>query len=423
MKTGILLLHGLTGVPSEMRPVEKYLQRLGFDTETPVLAGHGGTHDELLAVTGKDWIDSADEAFQRLSARVDQVLLCGLSMGASISAILSTRYKSKVRGLIMLSPTMEYDTPNDANKPLHKRWHMTKPLRRAMVQLCLAIPIVGRTFYWVETPPYGLRDERLQRQITKAIEAAKRGEDTKFGLFRTYFGSLSQMSVVTNEFRRLAGQVSCPSLVVSSMEDTIASMSNATEVYAGLGTNQKSLVMLSGCDHVLTLDLKRNYVCRLIGEFLLALGLWNGDNRTNTDSSGLTIEIHNCINPLSTSEWNTLVPGQKPITELVSVLQERNFHESHCHTLVLRHDNEPILMLPLALDKVKQVALIGIEQQNWGQMVSAKPTDLFMDGWAQVTRVATELRTSYGAGQIQYATKPEVTTNTPGVRELVASSK
>src|SRR5215471_19930645 len=37
---GVLLIHGLTGMPSEMRPVEKYFVSRGFEVEVPLLAGH-----------------------------------------------------------------------------------------------------------------------------------------------------------------------------------------------------------------------------------------------------------------------------------------------------------------------------------------------------------------------------------------------
>src|SRR5262245_31197846 len=110
-KIGVLLLHGLTGVPSELRPVEKYLRGLGFDLEIPLLAGHGGTHHELMAVSWKDWIQSARDALDKLLERCDQAVIIGLSLGSTIGAILAID-NPKVIGLAMMSPTLDYDGSN-----------------------------------------------------------------------------------------------------------------------------------------------------------------------------------------------------------------------------------------------------------------------------------------------------------------------
>src|SRR5438105_1727687 len=89
VKTGVLLLHGLTGTPAEMRPVAKHLKSIGCEVETPCLPGHGGGYRELLDTGWKDWIAGADEALGRLSQRCDRVVVGGLSMGALISALLA----------------------------------------------------------------------------------------------------------------------------------------------------------------------------------------------------------------------------------------------------------------------------------------------------------------------------------------------
>src|SRR5271168_1720672 len=88
-KVGVLLLHGLTGMPDEMRPVMRHLTRLGCRVEVPVLPGHGGTHHELLAATWQDWYNCAREAVRDMKKNCDQVFVCGLSMGAIIAALVS----------------------------------------------------------------------------------------------------------------------------------------------------------------------------------------------------------------------------------------------------------------------------------------------------------------------------------------------
>ena len=49
-----LLLHGLTGAPSEVRPVGEALARAGFRAVGPLLPGHGTTPQDLEVVTRAD---------------------------------------------------------------------------------------------------------------------------------------------------------------------------------------------------------------------------------------------------------------------------------------------------------------------------------------------------------------------------------
>lgn len=251
---GVLLLHGLTGMPSEMRPVVKHLQRLGYRVEAPLLPGHGGSHVELLETGWKDWLRGANESLDRLARECDKIVVGGLSMGSSVALMLAAQ-DPRVSGLVMMSTTLRYDAPG------HSRAYLLLPL----IDL---FPFLGNWFYWTEKPPYGLMDQRLQRMITKAVEAAERGDNTEFGLFRTYSGSLRQMTHLVKQVRRNAGKVTCPALILHSLDDTLTTVGNATDMYKILGSTDKNVILLSGCDHVLTLDLRKNEVAKYIAEFV-----------------------------------------------------------------------------------------------------------------------------------------------------------
>lgn len=253
--TGVLLLHGLTGTPAEMRPVARTLVRLGCTVETPLLPGHGGTHGELLATGWLDWLGGARRAANELAQRCDTLVVAGLSMGALLATLLAAD-DPRISGIALLSPTLRFDGSSIS----WTRW---------LLPLAQVLPFAGRTFYWSERPPYGLRDERLQRLVTRAIKAAHRGETTQYGLFRTYVGSILELNRMIREVRRRAGAVRCPALVLQSLEDTITSARNATEIYERIGSTHKRLHWLTGCDHVLTLDLQKHEVARTVSEFAL----------------------------------------------------------------------------------------------------------------------------------------------------------
>jgi carboxylesterase len=238
-----------------MRPLERALTRLGCTVEAPLLPGHGATHRELLATGWSDWLGGARLATDRLAARCDTLVVAGLSMGALLATLLAADDPS-IGGIALLSPTLRYDGSSI-------------PWTRWLLPLARALPFAGQTLYWSERPPYGLRDERLQRLVTRAIDAAVRGESTEYGLFRTYVGSIWELSRMAREVRRRAAAVRCPALILQSVEDTITSVRNATEICDRLGSADKSIHWLRGCDHVITLDLERQEVARAVSAFTM----------------------------------------------------------------------------------------------------------------------------------------------------------
>lgn len=257
-KVGVLLLHGLTGMPNEMRPIAKALESIGCEVEIPMLPGHGAGHKELLATGWKDWVAGANECLDALSQRCDHVFLGGLSMGSLVAVPLALK-SPKVRGIIAMSPTIRYDSQNSSN-----------PFQ-VLLPLIDFLPFLGHIFYWTENPPYGLKDERLQRMITKELEAARSGEKTGFGQFRTYSGSLRQLQHGVAHVKKIAPHIKCPVLILHSMEDTLTTVENPKTFHSWLGCEDKQIIFLEGCDHVLPLDLKKEevayhcaaFVCRV----------------------------------------------------------------------------------------------------------------------------------------------------------------
>lgn len=254
-KIGVLLLHGLTGMPSEMKPIEKALKKKGYQVEVPLLRGHGATHHELLRTSWQDWLAGVEESLEQLAFQCDKVFIGGLSMSALLSVVLAARHPKIVSGIFAMSPTMDV-YPKDA------------PLARHLMPIAYAIPPLGKYFYWTEKPPYGLKDERLQKMITRSIEAAKRGESDKFGLFRTYVESLRQVYLLRKEIQRIGQQVQCPAMVIHSLEDTIMPVENAIRLYSQIGSNDKQLKLISGCDHVMTVDLRKDDVAEFFHQFI-----------------------------------------------------------------------------------------------------------------------------------------------------------
>jgi esterase/lipase len=55
---------------------------------------------------------------------------------------------------------------------------------------------------------------------------------------------------------------------MQSLEDTITTKWNAQELHSWLGSADKQIIYLEGCDHVLPMDLKKEEVAYRYAEFV-----------------------------------------------------------------------------------------------------------------------------------------------------------
>lgn len=106
-RVGVLILHGFTGSPWEMRPLAEALVGEGLTIAMPVLAGHASTVQDLDQTAWRDWLASAREALEWLDARCDRVHLVGLSMGALLAVLLAhQRPVARTGAVVLLAPAL-----------------------------------------------------------------------------------------------------------------------------------------------------------------------------------------------------------------------------------------------------------------------------------------------------------------------------
>jgi carboxylesterase len=106
---GALVLHGFTGSPRTVRPWAQYLAAAGLTVRAPLLAGHGGSWQQLSKTGWTDWYASAEQAFEEISARCEQVFVAGISMGGCLALRLAETKGDQVSGLVVVNPSLAGD--------------------------------------------------------------------------------------------------------------------------------------------------------------------------------------------------------------------------------------------------------------------------------------------------------------------------
>jgi carboxylesterase len=104
---GVLLIHGFTGTPFEMRVAGEALAARGLVAVGPLLAGHGAGWAELGATGWRDWLASADRAFvdlrDELAPRGGRVAVVGLSLGGLLTLELARQRRDEIAAIAVLS--------------------------------------------------------------------------------------------------------------------------------------------------------------------------------------------------------------------------------------------------------------------------------------------------------------------------------
>ena len=251
-RDGVLLIHGLTGTPSEMRFVGRRLHDAGYSVLGVRLAGHCGSEDDLIASTRHHWWDSVLDAHRRLSGVCDRVFAGGLSMGALLALKLAIERPDDIAGLALYGSTLRYDG-----------W--TIPF---WARLSFLLPYVlklgwGRKRRFMEQHPYGIKDQRVRDRI---VGCMLNGDSAAAGLAGNPWPSLAEFSALSREVRRRLPQVRTPTLLIHAADDDVASISNSFEIARRIH-GPIELMVLYDSHHMITVDGERRQVSAKTAEF------------------------------------------------------------------------------------------------------------------------------------------------------------
>jgi carboxylesterase len=251
--TAVLLIHGLTGTPTEMRWLGKQLAAAGYSVYGVQLAGHCGTERDLVATHWTDWQASVFRALDNIRQRHRQVFVGGLSGGALLALRAAAERPLQVAGLMLFSTTLVSDG-----------WSM--PRSRALLRPWLALGL-WRFWRFAEQFPYGVKDERTRERVAAALHA---GDSAEAGNPSTPGAIVRQLHFLSKAVRRDLRKIACPTLVVHAEEDDVSSRRNADYVASRLRGDVRK-VILRDSYHLILLDRERNRVARESLSFLTDL--------------------------------------------------------------------------------------------------------------------------------------------------------
>ncbi len=255
-KGTVILIHGLTGTPNEMKFLATHLRRNGYSVLCPRLAWHGEPLYILKRLKWQQLYQSVKEALLKIPA--DQTIFAGgLSMGALLALLLAEEFPDRISGVTCFSPTLFYDGWN------------TPWTRHLLLPLAYYTPF--RYFaYHKEEPPYGIKNERVRQKVHQYYQKATLSDSSK----ATEYGYPYIPGTLFYELRKvikfLEKKLSCiqtPVQLVQAYEDDMTSIKNSQFIYGHIGSRQKEIVYLYNSYHVITADQERDEAAQKMFEF------------------------------------------------------------------------------------------------------------------------------------------------------------
>ena len=232
--TAVLLLHGFTGSPWELRLLGDALAARGFHAHAPLLPGHGTRPESMLWVTWRDWEDAAVKAFHSLF-RFKRLVVVGLSMGGLLSLILSGRYPERVSGLVLMAPVVKL-----------------RQLDGRVLRLLRDLPFEGLKQRWLSKSGSDIEDpeQRLAAPLLPRYPAGR-----LFDLFTLQ--DLAQAAVP---------RVDAKALIVAAVNDHVVALEGVEQLHRALPRSR--LLMLQRGFHILPRDRDRALLFTEIAEFI-----------------------------------------------------------------------------------------------------------------------------------------------------------
>jgi len=225
---GVLLIHGFTGSPAEVRLLGDFLHNEGYTVLAPRLSGHGTTVEDMSNTKWPHWYSSVEDAYHILRAMCNNIAVIGLSMGGLLALKLAAEYQ--VERIVSLSTPIFIVDKRLEMLPVYRIFRDFVPKRRKI--------------YADIDPKYSV------------------------GYAATPLSSLSSLLHLIQQVDTLLPTIHAPLLIVQSPHDHTVQPRSAQYIYDKIASDEKTLLWLDKSGHIVTIDIEREKVFSEISEFL-----------------------------------------------------------------------------------------------------------------------------------------------------------
>jgi len=231
---GILLIHGWTSAPYEVRRLGKFLNSQGYTVYGPLLSGHGTESKALENTRWTDWVDDVERGYFELKKEYKDVYVAGTSIGAALTMILAKK-NPDIAGIILMATPYKMRT----------EW-----LMNVFAYLCL---LFGKKYHKKFYPPsFG-----YSGMVTRLVS------------YQTFpIKSVLDAIAITREARKNLHFIAQPCLIMQSTHDHIVTADSLECIYEKISSKVKIKKYIKKAYHTFVADINNEHVFCDILNFL-----------------------------------------------------------------------------------------------------------------------------------------------------------
>ncbi len=215
----ILMIHGFTGIPHEMRYLaEKLYESTNYTIYIPRLPGHGTNNQDFRESTANNWLRKTYDSYLKLKSIYKDIYVIGLSMGGLLALLTTTRFK--VKKLITISP--------------------------ALYSHNFLIPFTPLLKYFMPKIKQKTGEER--------IENAENKEDKFYheNYHRYHYtAQVAELAKIMKLTKKRLTKITSPTLILASTEDELVPIKAAKKVKDDISSNYKKIITFENSPHVI----------------------------------------------------------------------------------------------------------------------------------------------------------------------------
>ncbi len=212
--TCVVLVHGWTSTPYEMRVLGRQLNKEGFGVDAPLLSGHGTKPESLENVTWEQWKEDVKRACKRVKKQYKKVYVGGMSIGGSLSLHVAAN-NADVDGLILMST----------------------PYKMKYEKLGICIAYTTRKFINYKKKYYP-RLLNPEPSITQLISYQRYPINSAFEAFDAIKQSHKKLHKLTQ-----------PTFLIQPQRDHLIAKNSVFEIYNRLSSDKKEIRLIKKASH------------------------------------------------------------------------------------------------------------------------------------------------------------------------------
>lgn len=232
-KMGVLLIHGFTSSPAELREIGEYLKSKNITCYCPLLPGHGTTPERLSLVKWYEWIESLHDSMELLKEHCDKIYIVGTSFGGNLTLCIADKYK-EVSGIAVLGTPIKF---------------RKEKLGKTIFLILKSIKLFQRKYY-----PKSYRENPLLRE--------------HFSYSYVPLKAINQVLKIIKESKKNLPNIKCPALIVNSEVDELVDKKSPEIIKNTIKSKFKRIFWVPESYHVVLVDKNKDLVMNEILKFV-----------------------------------------------------------------------------------------------------------------------------------------------------------